>query len=243
MATERPTVPWGLGTVGGSVLISGFVGLVVAAAVLGAFRAFFNHHVLAADLISYQFLVAGVLLSAVLLILVRYEQGGSELGYRLPNAGKAIGAALLGLLIAIIGIVVIYNVFDALLPQFNLHGNAKQLFTGLPKHPAAIKEVVLGLWVSVEAPIAEETLFRGIIFQGVRRFFDDWLPYQVSVLLGAIVSGTIFGLAHGELHTLPILIFLGIVLAYVFQISRSIFASMLLHGLFNFVAFSGTFLS
>jgi membrane protease YdiL (CAAX protease family) len=84
--------------------------------------------------------------------------------------------------------------------------------------------------------LVEETLFRGIIFQGIARFSSRWLNEHLSIFVGAVVSGVIFGLAHFEPHTLPILVFLGVALAYVFYYSRSIYSSMLVHGSVNAIA-------
>jgi len=109
--------------------------------------------------------------------------------------------------------------------------------TGAGKTLAAFLAAIDGLVrQGIEAPLAEETLFRGIIFQGLRNLCSRWAPNGVAIFLAALVSGVVFGLAHLEIHTLPILALLGIVLAYVFQYGRSIFASALVHGLVNILA-------
>jgi membrane protease YdiL (CAAX protease family) len=132
------------------------------------------------------------------------------------------------------GVLLIYAAFTTLLPGYHLRGNAQDLFQGLPNHPGLGLEILVLLWAGVQAPLVEETLFRGILFQGLRQFFARWIPYQGAVLAGAIVSGVIFGLAHSsEPHTWPILIFLGIALAYIFQLARSIYASALVHAIIN----------
>jgi membrane protease YdiL (CAAX protease family) len=88
----------------------------------------------------------------------------------------------------------------------------------------------------VLVPLTEETLFRGIVFGGLARFFAGLIPENAAVFVAAVVSGAIFGLAHLEPHTFPILMFLGICLAYIYYYGRSVFASALVHGLFNTIA-------
>jgi membrane protease YdiL (CAAX protease family) len=62
------------------------------------------------------------------------------------------------------------------------------------------------------------------------------MPYQIAVFLAALLSGLLFGFVHGEPHTFPILAFLGIALAYAFQLARSMYSSMVIHGLVNALA-------
>jgi membrane protease YdiL (CAAX protease family) len=117
-----------------------------------------------------------------------------------------------------------------------VHGNVRELGNTIHGHPGAVEKILIVAWAAIEVPLTEETLFRGIIFQGLRTFFDRWIPYSVAVFVAAAISGTLFGLAHGEPHTLPILIFVGMALAYIFQYGRSIYASAAVHGLINALA-------
>jgi membrane protease YdiL (CAAX protease family) len=157
------------------------------------------------------------------------------LGYRWPG-WSTMAAAALCVVVITLGAYVIQEIFNALFPGFNVHGNVRELGNTIHGHPGALAKVLIVAWAAIEVPFTEETLFRGIIFQGLRSVFDRWLPYQVAVFVAAVISGTLFGLAHGELHTLPILIFVGMALAYVFQYGRSIYASVLVHGLINALA-------
>ena len=75
------------------------------------------------------------------------------------------------------------------------------------------------------APFAEETIFRIFFFNFGLRFGGFWG--------GAILSGVLFGLAHGDLYEAIPLALGGIVLCYVYYRSRNAFASMISHALFN----------
>jgi membrane protease YdiL (CAAX protease family) len=85
----------------------------------------------------------------------------------------------------------------------------------------------------VVAPISEETFFRGFIFGGFRQ--------RLSFPLAALLSGAIFGLFHytgsGSLTVIPQLAFLGIVFAWVYEETGSIYPTIALHMINNAFAF------
>lgn len=231
-------VPWGLADTAGSlaiILASEVIGgiILAAAAVAVAGPGAVQRNILAFDILGYQFLVLGVIVSAVWLIGVRHRVGPGVLGYHVPDWPALALAVLGGVAAVFLGSALVAAFFHAFLPQYGLQGNAKQVLAGVHHHMPWVLRVLTVLWAGVEAPLAEETLFRGIVFQGLRHFFGRWLPYAGAVFSGAVSSGLLFGLAHFEPRTLPILFFVGVVLAYVFQYGRSVFASALVHCILN----------
>lgn len=231
-------VPWGLGTALGAVGISyavyltGQIGLgvvVTTTAGAGAVR----HNLTALEIGSYQFLVAGIILAAAVLVVARYRHGLQLLGYRFPGWSVLLGAAAAGLASALLGSAAISWIFDTFLPAYQLHGNTKELIPFRVGSLPVWKIVLLFLWVAVEAPVAEETLFRGMIFGGLNHLFSRCIPRAGAVFGAAVCSGLLFGLAHFEIHTLPVLFFMGVILAYVYYYGRSIYASAILHALIN----------
>jgi membrane protease YdiL (CAAX protease family) len=190
-------------------------------------------HQLQSDVLAYQFLALGVALSALWLIRVRFHLPARALGYSFPGWSRLLGSATGALLLVYAGLVVIWLVFDTLLPGYHLQGNARELLTGTNGHPPLGVEVMVFLWATVEAPLVEETLFRGILFQGLQHLFARALSRSWSVFVAAALSGLAFGIVHFQPHTLPILVFLGIVLAYVFERTRSIYPPALVHGIIN----------
>ena len=84
------------------------------------------------------------------------------------------------------------------------------------------------------APLVEEALFRGVLYQ--------WLRGRLGVAPAVVVDSLIFASAHlvsgvaGLWKLLPVLFVIGCILALVFQRTRSLFASMLLHGANNGLA-------
>ena len=77
------------------------------------------------------------------------------------------------------------------------------------------------------APVVEELVFRGFVFNALLRY--------VNVGLAAAGSGIIFGLAHFDATAFFPLACAGVVLAFVYYRSGSLTASMLTHGGFNAV--------
>jgi uncharacterized protein len=87
---------------------------------------------------------------------------------------------------------------------------------------AANVAVVAGI-----APVVEELTYRGLGFTLLARFGET--PAIVLV-------GLAFGLGHGLVTALPILVIFGLGLAYLRSRTRSIYPSILLHSAFNGLA-------
>jgi uncharacterized protein len=79
----------------------------------------------------------------------------------------------------------------------------------------------------VVAPFAEEFVFRGFVFNALRRY----LPVPFAMVL----SAALFGLAHADMSAFAPLWAGGIVLAWVYWRSGSLTCSMISHATFNTV--------
>jgi len=105
-----------------------------------------------------------------------------------------------------------------------------------PQH-GAITEVVHYHWfnyvalflaAAVIAPVAEEIMFRGFLY----RLLRNRLPIWAAVL----ISAGVFAVGHGVPVLIPVLFYLGVVLALVVEHTRSLYCSIILHALQNMVA-------
>ncbi len=154
--------------------------------------------------------------------------GGSwqSLGLRKPKSltflpvvivvgyGLAFAAVLIyGLLVALAGL-------ELLEPDSQI---AEELFE------TPIVVVATGLAVVVGAPFAEEILFRGFLFGGLRSRLSFWPA--------ALVSGFIFSLAHADLAFIVPFTAIGIILAYSYERSGSLATPIGIHLLFNSISF------
>lgn len=83
-------------------------------------------------------------------------------------------------------------------------------------------------------PLFEETIFRGVLFKGLR--------YRLPFWLSAVVSSLVFAVAHGQWNVAIDTFAMGVTAAFLLERSGSIFTSILLHALKNGLAFSLLFL-
>jgi len=81
--------------------------------------------------------------------------------------------------------------------------------------------------VTVIGPVVEELMFRGLGFSLLEPY-GRW----VAILLTSLI----FGLYHGLIVALPVLVVVGLGLAWLRAKTESIYPPMILHGIFNGVA-------
>jgi membrane protease YdiL (CAAX protease family) len=109
-----------------------------------------------------------------------------------------------------------------------------------PPSPDQVPTAVHGVWLAltgfgviVLAPLGEETLFRGFLYGGFRRFWP--------MVPAAVASGALFGLGHLQGIEFWVLItplwVVGIGLAILYEKRRSLVASMAAHATFNVIGF------
>lgn len=162
---------------------------------------------------------AVLLLPAWYFTVHKYGASWADLGLRPFRAG-AVGLGC-GLMLASVLINFVYAIF---LAQFGLQiqPEMEQIFSGTA-FPLAL---LLG--GAVVAPVVEEIFFRGFVFTGLR---GQW-----GWPKAALASAGLFALAH-VLPTsfLPIFI-LGLIFAFLFQASGSVWPAILMHMLTNTVA-------
>jgi membrane protease YdiL (CAAX protease family) len=94
-----------------------------------------------------------------------------------------------------------------------------------PSHAGAF--VAFFVLVAVVAPIVEELMYRGLGFSVLQ-------PFGSAVACGLV--GLAFGLAHGIIDGLPVLVVFGAALAVLRWKSDSIYPGMVVHSLFNGIA-------
>lgn len=166
----------------------------------------------------------GVLIQdAILLGFVLAITGGR---YALLALRRPIRLAQTGwtLLAALVGVYVFEGVYSSIAHPGNEQGLTPSHWE--PHHAAAyvVNAVVICTWV----PFVEEITYRGLGYSLLSARCGRW-PAIVLV-------GVLFGLSHGLLISLPILVIFGCVVAWIRSITRSVFPGMVLHGSFNLIA-------
>ncbi|HEX2436072.1 MAG TPA: CPBP family glutamic-type intramembrane protease [Solirubrobacterales bacterium] len=92
--------------------------------------------------------------------------------------------------------------------------------------------VIAGFLIVAVAPLSEEIFFRGFMYGGLRRRLPVWVA--------AVISGVVFGLVHytgpDSIGVVPQLAVLGILLAWLYERTGSLWPPILLHLLNNSLA-------
>jgi len=169
----------------------------------------------------YSTAASELILFAIILALVFWIARGlpkrEAFALRRPNSwGRAIGLA--------IGVFIVIAISNAVLNPF-LHGGREQGLTPSGWEPSHATAFGLNLFAfALVGPITEELTFRGLGFYLLQ-------PYGQTTAI--VVIGIMFGLWHGLVEALPVLIIFGTGLAYLRSRTNSIFPGIILHATFN----------
>jgi uncharacterized protein len=166
--------------------------------------------------------VSGLVQDAIILALVLAiaRGNGALLALRRP---ESIGKALRILVLAIVAVYAFEIAYTALTHPGNEQGLTPAHWE--PAHATAyvVNAIVICTWI----PLVEELTYRGVGYSLLERF-GRW-PAILAV-------GLLFGLAHGLIVSLPVLVAFGCVLAWIRSTTRSVYPGMLLHATFNLIA-------
>ncbi len=133
--------------------------------------------------------------------------------------------ALLGLAAAgaaVLPVLGIYTVFQNLLNRSPADDPIVPLLLA-PDTPSA--KALLAVGVGLVGPMLEETLFRGVLFGGLRQQWSFWPA--------AGASSAVFALAHLNLAGLAPYFLLGLLFAHLFERARSLVTPWAAHAAFN----------
>lgn len=110
-------------------------------------------------------------------------------------------------------------------------------------HNSTFGMVMLLLLVGLGAPIMEELLFRGVLLPATNGVLSEKLRLIAGGVIPALLTGLIFGAAHGELVQFAGLAIVGTVQAILVQRTGRIAPAILSHAGFNLIALSVAWLS
>jgi membrane protease YdiL (CAAX protease family) len=87
------------------------------------------------------------------------------------------------------------------------------------------EKILFGVFTVLLAPIAEEALFRGILYPTIKQAgHPRWALWGTSVL---------FGIMHMNMVSLAPLVFLAVVLTFLYESSDSLLTPIAMHSMFN----------
>lgn len=175
-------------------------------------------------------------------LVVGLSLGGTALGFALSDAGGRLREAFrrLGLVpritLAAIGLaalawLIYIAAAAALTPLLNPDQQDVTEELGTDKS-SALSLVVAGLLIVVLAPLSEELFFRGFMFASLRRAMPLW----PAALIAAVVWGSLH-LSGGNIGVAIQLSVFGVILAWLYERSGTLWAPIAAHALNNTIAF------
>ena len=164
---------------------------------------------------------------ATYLVIVRRQRGSwRDIGFRTPPLLAFLLTPLLffGQLMALLIVNVILR---AIIGNFE---NPQIAALTDPKGFSWLNFAFVFVVGAIIAPIVEEMVFRGLLYQ--------WLRKHTNIVIAIILSGAIFAAAHVYPVVLLPLFVIGVVFAAVFEWTKSLWITILLHFFQNALAIS-----
>lgn len=165
-------------------------------------------------------ILSGILMVVVvwLMCVTRKQKVTKALYLRKISGGTGIAVAMMGF-----GFNLLLGMVFNLLPEAWLSSYeeaANTVFTG--------ELWVIAVMVGLAAPVVEEIVFRGLIYTRLKQ--------GMPLVAAAVISAVWFGAMHGHPLWIAYASLLGLVMAWIFERTKSLFASMLFHFGYNLVA-------
>jgi uncharacterized protein len=151
----------------------------------------------------------------------KYRCRWEALGFRRFDVKKGL---LLAMIVTVVGIGISIG-YEALIQELGW-GTSSDIY--LPFNANGIGIAFFAIIAAVVAPLAEETFFRGFAFQGLKkRYGQGW---------GIFLSALLFSLAHLSPSGLVPIFILGLMLAWLFNKTQSIWPCIIVHAAYNSIA-------
>lgn len=204
-----------------------------AQAVISAFLVFFGGKLSETALYIGHLLLSALFLQVFPSIIAAgmfgfFKNGGAKLKavYRVPKrCAKAVGnfTAVYGLgqLVNIVTIVISFLVTAG----SDLNDSFNTMSSIQPPNMASAWYLLFTL--AVIAPVFEEFIFRGVLMDALK-------PYGNG--LSIFVTGILFGLYHGNFSQCFYAAAIGIALGYIANVTNSVFATTIIHAIFNSIS-------
>ena len=139
-----------------------------------------------------------------------------------------LGNALLWIFILMVAIFAINTLYSLLITTLNLNVQTNDQLL-LQQSKVAPLSTYATLFAAIFiAPFCEEVFFRGFVFPGLR--------HGMSLVWAIIISSLLFGVAHADIGSFPVLFIIGLALAFLRWRTQSIWPCIMLHMLNNAIA-------
>ena len=156
-----------------------------------------------------------------------------ELGLRGLPTWTDIGLAPVGFVVYYFlaaGLTLLFQ----LLPWFN-SGQVQE--TGFSPYLVGVERLIAFFTLVIIAPIAEEIIFRGWLYQKIKNRFSMVLKRGVSAVLSSLLVSLLFGFIHAQWNVGVNVFAMSLVLCGLREITGTIYAGIILHMVKNGLAF------
>ena len=151
-------------------------------------------------------------------------------GLRPLSRARTVAAGLAIGLLVVPGVWMLQVLSETVMERLGFRPVAQTAVAELQKNTLSVAQIVLmGIFTILIAPVAEEALFRGILYPTIKQTGHPRLALWVSSVL--------FGLMHFNAGTLVPLILLAALLVILYEASGSLLAPIATHSMFNAVNF------
>ncbi|MSP14130.1 MAG: CPBP family intramembrane metalloprotease [Chloroflexi bacterium] len=160
-------------------------------------------------------------LSVIIWVVGRRHASFQDIGFRMPSLRAIISIPVFFLanmlFLVMVNAITTYFTGPFENPQMAIFQNAGEF--------SWFNFIATFFTLAIVAPIVEETLFRGVLYQ--------WLRARTNVVVAIILTAAIFGAAHGIPLIFPSLFAVGLVLTIAFEWSKSIWVNIAVHAMQN----------
>jgi len=193
-------------------------------AVAGVLVILFTDDYLFYSSLAYIFVLCPLIALSCWLVVRGKGRAWKELGFKWGEARHTLTYGGLGAVVALVvslGIMLLIVLVIYLLGGGNpLSAEAEQVET------LAGGQLLLSVGVVVVlAPVFEELFFRGLFYPPLRR--------SLGPTLAIVIDGIVFGALHMRYLSIISLILVGMILAYVYEKTESLYAPIMTHALYN----------
>ncbi len=207
----------------GTILFAGLIAIAVALVISGARNAGAAVNTPALSLSAGALEAVALIGSVYLLGLRRRHLGWEALGLRGVSPGWLFAALIAGMFAIPLSSVIAVGVQQLLGQPIQ---NPQEAFL-LPNGLDPVSAVLMIFFVGIAGPFAEEILFRGVLY--------NWLRKHWGFIPSALVSSLLFGVMHIEPSIATATFVLGLVIATFYEKSRSLWTAFAIHAVNNTV--------
>ncbi|HLX70206.1 MAG TPA: type II CAAX endopeptidase family protein [Verrucomicrobiae bacterium] len=176
----------------------------------------------------------GMALVLVHFFLREHQTGWAEgFGFR-TNPGLAVFMGIVVGLVALPLTLYLNKLCIYILQHLSLNPQPQETVVVLQNTEGWQNRVVMGIATIVIAPVAEEILFRGILYPFIKRVGYPRLAWWITAL--------VFAGVHFDLPTFVPLAFLALVLIWLYEHTGNLLACIVTHSLFNAANFVALYL-